>query len=117
LFPLELLGAIRAAKLEELPAAVRADLPDWLWQKLEAQHGAEEAMRIAQGLLNAAPLDLRVNLARVERAEAAARLEADGIAAHSTPYSPAGLRLATKPAIQRHPLFVEGLVEVQDEGS
>lgn len=117
LFPLELLGAIRAANLEELPAAVRADLPDWLWQKLEAQHGAEEAMRIAQGLLNAAPLDLRVNLARVERAEAAARLEADGIAAQSTPYSPAGLRLATKPAIQRHALFVEGLVEVQDEGS
>lgn len=117
LFPEALLSTIRAAKLDEWPAAVRADLPDWLWQRLEAQHGAEEAMRIAQGLLNPAPLDLRVNLARVERAEVAARLEADGITAHSTPYSPAGLRLQAKPAIQRHPFFVEGLFEVQDEGS
>jgi 16S rRNA (cytosine967-C5)-methyltransferase len=117
LFPGELLSTIRAAKLGESPAAVRADLPDWLWQKLEAQHGAEEAMRIARALLNPAPLDLRVNLARIERAEAAARLEADGIAAQRTAYSPAGLRLEAKPAIQRHALFVEGLVEVQDEGS
>jgi 16S rRNA (cytosine967-C5)-methyltransferase len=116
-FPGALLATIRAAELRDLPAAVRADLPDWLWQKLEAQHGAEEALRIAQGLLNAAPLDLRVNLARIEREEVAKRLEQDGNAVQSTPYSPAGLRLAAKPAIQRHPLFVEGLVEVQDEGS
>jgi 16S rRNA (cytosine967-C5)-methyltransferase len=74
-------------------------------------------MRIAQGLLNPAPLDLRVNLARIERADAAAQLAADGIAAQETPYSPAGLRLSAKPAIQRHPLFVQGLIEVQDEGS
>lgn len=113
----EILAQVRQSAGAALPPAVRADLPDWLWERLARQHGDEEALRIAQGLLNAAPLDLRVNLARVERAEAAARLEADGIAAQSTPYSPAGLRLATKPAIQRHPLFVEGLVEVQDEGS
>jgi 16S rRNA (cytosine967-C5)-methyltransferase len=74
-------------------------------------------MRIAQGLLNPAPLDLRVNLARMERAAAQARLVADGLQASPTPYSPAALRLAGKPAINRHPLFTEGLVEVQDEGS
>jgi 16S rRNA (cytosine967-C5)-methyltransferase len=74
-------------------------------------------MRIAQGLLNAAPLDLRVNLARVSREEALERLAKDGLEGSATPYSPAGIRLAGKPAINRHPLFEDGLVEVQDEGS
>ena len=98
-------------------AAVRADLPDWLWQRLEQQHGAAEALPIAQGLLNPAPLDLRVNLARVDRSAVRARLGEDGIQAEETAYSPAGLRLAGKPAINRHPLFADGLIEVQDEGS
>jgi len=108
---------IRRLQIAALPAAVRADLPDWLWERLAQQHGHDEALRIAQGLLNPAPLDLRVNLARIERSAAHARLAADGLASDPTRYSPAGLRLAGKPAINRHPLFAEGLVEVQDEGS
>jgi len=113
----ELLARVRQTDLNALPPAVRADLPDWLWDRLVAQSGEEEALRIAQGLLNPAPLDLRVNLARTEREAAQQRLAADGIEAKPTPYSPAGLRLAGKPAINRHALFSDGLVEVQDEGS
>src|SRR5258707_10824737 len=37
--------------------------------------------------------------------------------ASPTRFSPAGIRLAGKPAINRHALFRDGLVEVQDEGS
>ena len=107
----------RTAREETWPAAVRADLPDWLWRRLEAEQGSTEAMRIAQGLLNQAPLDLRVNLARTDRESVLAALAASGIEAAPTPYSPAGVRLAAKPAINRHPLFERGLVEVQDEGS
>ena len=112
-----LVARVRAAKSETFPAAVRADLPDWLWERLAATHGAEEAMRIAQGLLNPAPLDLRVNLAKLGRDEALAQLRASGIEAQPTPHSPAGLRVAGKPAINRHPLFTGGAIEVQDEGS
>jgi 16S rRNA (cytosine967-C5)-methyltransferase len=114
---LALVPRIKSARLENLPSAVRADLPDWLWQKLAADRTQDEAMRIAQALLNPAPLDLRVNLARIDRAAILERLAADGIEASATPYSPAGVRLARKVAINRHPLFSEGLVEVQDEGS
>ena len=60
----DLAARIRAARPEALPIAVRADLPDWLWERLAADHGEAEALRIAQGMLNPAPLDLRVNLAR-----------------------------------------------------
>jgi 16S rRNA (cytosine967-C5)-methyltransferase len=112
-----LLARVRAAKSESFPAAVRADLPDWLWERLIALHGEDEAMRIAQGLLNPAPLDLRVNLAKLGRDDALAQLRASGVEAEATPHSPAGIRLAGKPAINRHPLFQAGAIEVQDEGS
>jgi len=112
-----LVAHVRSASADAWPDAVRADLPDWLWQRLAAERGRDEALRLAQGLLNPAPLDLRVNLARISREEALARLARDGIAASATPHSPAGVRLAAKPAINHHALFREGLVEVQDEGS
>jgi 16S rRNA (cytosine967-C5)-methyltransferase len=117
LFDDDLIARLRAARSEDQPPAVRAELPDWLWLRLANAHGEEEALRIAQSLANPAPLDLRVNLARSSREDVLARLEADGLHALATPYSPAGIRLAGKPAINRHPLFRDGLVEVQDEGS
>jgi 16S rRNA (cytosine967-C5)-methyltransferase len=111
-----LAAGIRGARAE-LPIAVRADLPDWLWERLAAGYGEAEALRIAQGMLNPAPLDLRVNLARTGREAVLDRLARDGIDAAPTVHSPAGVRLAAKPAINRHELFREGLIEVQDEGS
>jgi 16S rRNA (cytosine967-C5)-methyltransferase len=113
----ELAQRIRTFRMDAVPAAVRADLPDWLWNKIDAEYGEGEAERISQGMLNPAPLDLRVNLARTGREEVRARLAQDGINAEPTPHSPAGLRVAGKPPINRHPLFRDGLVEVQDEGS
>lgn len=109
-----LIARVRGLDIETLPDAVRADLPDWLWQGLVEQQGAQEAAAIARGLLNPAPLDLRVNLARVPRDETLRQL---GLEAAPTPFSPSGIRVAGKPAINRHALFRDGLVEVQDEGS
>ena len=60
-------AALEPVVAEEFPPAVRADMPDWLWQRLVQQYGEDEAQRLAQGLLNPAPLDLRVNLARIDR--------------------------------------------------
>ena len=108
---------IKALKPDTLPDAVRADLPDWLWERLAEEQGAGEAARLAQALLQPAPLDLRVNVARVPRDEVLQRLLDDGFEARATPYSPAGIRCAGRPPINRHPLFEGGLVEVQDEGS
>jgi 16S rRNA (cytosine967-C5)-methyltransferase len=114
---LDFIARIRGARAAEFQPAVRADLPDWLWNTLVAEHGEADALAIAQGLLNPAPLDLRVNLVRLDREAALSRLQQDEVAGTPTPLSPAGVRLHDKPAINRHPLFLEGLVEVQDEGS
>jgi 16S rRNA (cytosine967-C5)-methyltransferase len=110
----ELATRIKSAGAAALPPAVQADLPDWLWERLVTEFGAEEAGAIAQGLLGAAPLDLRVNLAKLSRDEALGKLGLEGAA---TPYSPAGIRMKGKPAINRHALFLDGSLEVQDEGS
>jgi 16S rRNA (cytosine967-C5)-methyltransferase len=112
-----LLERARAARMEDQPAAVQVDLPDWLWEKLVAQYGAAEARAIALGLLNAAPMDLRANAVKLSRDQAIAALASSGVRCEPTQFSPTGIRLADKPPINRHPLFLDGSVEVQDEGS
>jgi 16S rRNA (cytosine967-C5)-methyltransferase len=105
------------ARAEDQSFAVRCDLPDWLLAKLQRQYGEAELLALAQSLQRRAPLDLRVNLHKAEREAVLARLAADGIAAQATPYSPVGVRLEAKPQINRHPLFLHGAIEIQDEGS
>jgi 16S rRNA (cytosine967-C5)-methyltransferase len=124
----ELAGALRSGEAEwlegvkgaargPLALAVEADLPDWLIARLAPAIGERELVRLAGALNQPAPLDLRVNALKAERDPVAAELAADGIIAIPTPFSPVGLRLRDKPALNRHPLFTSGAIEVQDEGS
>lgn len=113
---LEWLRGLKGAQLNEQSDAIRLDLPDWLYERLHAQYG-EHLPTLMSSLNSAAPLDLRVNPLKAARDEVLARFEAEGIAAAATPHSPLGLRLQGKPALQKHPLFLDGSVEVQDEGS
>jgi 16S rRNA (cytosine967-C5)-methyltransferase len=100
----------------ELGAAEALDLPDWLWSALETSLPAEREP-LARAWLKPAPLDLRINPLKTTREAVQAALAADGIDAVPTPYSPLGLRVTGKAALQRHPLFLEGAIEIQDEAS
>jgi len=111
------LSRVRAADVAALPLAVQVSLPDWIWTRLGAGRNYDEALALARALLRAAPLDLRVNTLLASREEVLARLHEDGLEAAPTPFSPVGVRLDDKPALQRHPLFLEGKIEVQDEAS
>ncbi|PKO85404.1 MAG: SAM-dependent methyltransferase [Betaproteobacteria bacterium HGW-Betaproteobacteria-12] len=113
----EWLAAAKALPDSDLPPAVRCDLPDWLYARLEAQLGADETLALAAALNQPAPLDLRVNTLKASRDEVLTRLAADGIAAQAGALSPLAVRLRDKPALAKHPLFLEGAFEVQDEGS
>jgi 16S rRNA (cytosine967-C5)-methyltransferase len=113
----EWLVAVKRADVESLPPAVRLSLPDWLWDRLSAQLGRNEATALARALLTPAPLDLRVNTLIADRESVLAELKREGIGGEPTPYSPVGIRLAGHPAINRHSLYARGAIEVQDEGS
>ena len=113
----EWLADIRRQPEPELTLAEQLDFPDWLVERLAPRMSAEELLALARALNTPAPLDLRVNTLKAERDGVITRLAADGIVATPCPYSPLGLRLKTKPYLQKHPAYLDGSIEVQDEGS
>jgi len=111
------LGQVKAIKLEELPLSVQAELPQWLVEKLQQTMTDEAILALGRSMQQPAALDLRVNTLLASRDEILQALQAEGMDAQPTPYSPLGIRLKGKPSLTRHPLFLAGKIEVQDEGS
>ncbi len=111
------LATVKAMSDDTLPPAVRCDLPDWLYARLEGQYGADEVVPLAAAINQSAPLDLRVNTLKMTRETLLEKLAAAGIPAAAGGLSPLAVRLRDKPALAKHPLFLEGAFEVQDEGS
>jgi 16S rRNA (cytosine967-C5)-methyltransferase len=109
----------RIARIDRhaLPLALRANLPQWLLDKLVARDGEAATMELAEALNRPAPLDLRTNALKAKREDAIAELRIAGIECEPTPYAPLGIRVRKKPALQNMPLFKDGAIEVQDEGS
>ena len=98
-----------AAIREGEPRAQGSLLPTWIIPELSS-HVAEAEW---PALLERAPLDLRVNAAKATRDAMTSHF--DG--ATPTPISPWGLRLPSDSPVEQDPAFVDGRVEVQDEGS
>jgi 16S rRNA (cytosine967-C5)-methyltransferase len=120
-------GALRAheaawlaelkARSQPLPAAVAADLPDWLWTRLGQAYGEERRASLARAWLTPAPFDVRVNALKTTREAALAGLASEQLDVAKTPYSPLGLRIRGRPMLAKHPMLADGRLEVQDEGS
>jgi 16S rRNA (cytosine967-C5)-methyltransferase len=111
------LARSRAIDPATLPDKLRHNLPDWLAGALREELGAAACTALADALLQPAPLDLRVNALKAKREAVQRELLEAGIDAQPTPYSPWGLRVHGKPALQKLGVFTRGEVEVQDEGS
>lgn len=113
----EWLGHVKGIKNAELPLSVQAELPDWIIEKLHAHYSDAEILALGQSMQHSAALDLRVNTHLATRDEIMQGLQAEGVEAQITPYSPIGIRVKGKPALNKSPLFLGGKFEVQDEGS
>jgi len=112
------LASVKGFKIDDLTLAEQAELPDWVVSELQAAGRSDDSiLALGRSLAQPAPLDLRVNTLKMKREAVLTELDALGIGAETTPYSPFGLRVAGKPAINRHTLFKEGAVEGLDEGS
>ncbi len=99
------------------PLAVKIELPQWVVDRLSAYYDEATIRRLGQSLQQPAPLDVRVNTLLATRDEVLAALPGSGLKGAPTRYSPFGIRLEGKPALNKHPMFNAGKIEVQDEGS
>ncbi len=111
------LGHVKGLDESTLPLALRAELPDWVVDKMYGQYREEEILALGRAMQQPAPLDLRVNTLLANRDEVLQALQAEGMDAKATPLSPYGIRLRNKPSLNKHALFLSGRFEVQDEGS
>ena len=110
-------GALKGRSTADFTLAEQADFPDWLTDRLLTHMEPPALLELAQGLNQAAPLDLRVNSLKAEREDILRQFAEEGIEAEAGKFSPLAIRLKTKPALQSHPLYLSGAIEVQDEGS
>ena len=92
-----------APAAEDEQAAEAGIVPDWLLSELS------ELVEVTPALTERAPLDLR---AKPPREPLIGELGAE-----PTPHSPWGLRLPPDTRISDHPAYLEGRIEVQNEGS
>ena len=99
-----------------LPDKLRHNLPEWLAELLQTELG-DEFWPLVNSLNAPAGLDLRVNAFKAKLDDVQIALKAGGLLSEITPYSPLGLRLQGKPALNKLEVFTRGDVEVQDEGS
>lgn len=98
-----------APKAEGEPVAPARAVPEWVRDRFDPLLDDGEV----HVLMARAPLDLRVNRLKGERAEAMAQLPE----AQPTRLSPVGLRLPEGFRVEETGAWRSGLVEVQDEGS
>ncbi|CAB3871238.1 Ribosomal RNA small subunit methyltransferase B [Achromobacter deleyi] len=110
------LKRVKQIDLATLPRAVRGSIPDWLDERLGAMDSPET---LIDALNRQASLDLRVNPLKVERDAMLTELQqsAGRYEPVAMPFSPWGIRMEGRPAINRWPQFENGSIEVQDEGS
>src|ERR1700733_1584440 len=112
-------AALTSRSLEQAPAHIAGDYPEWLDGYL-AQAFGDDRVAEATAMASRAPLDLRVNTLKAKREKVQGSIPHLG--ARPTPWSPIGLRIelsadARNIGIHAEEDFIKGAIEVQDEGS
>jgi 16S rRNA (cytosine967-C5)-methyltransferase len=111
--------ALSMRTTEDAPDHVRGDYPEWLSASFKAAFGKDAAGE-GEAMALRAPLDLRVNTLKTMRIKALPALaEYEAVAGN---HSPDAIRIPPRAdgrikPVQADPLFLKGMVEIQDEGS
>lgn len=104
----------------DAPMHVQADIPEWLAPSFERMFG-DRAVEEGRALAQRAPVDLRVNTLKSDRARVLKALARYG--AEPTPLSPVGIRIlpptgpGRTPNVEAEPGHAKGWFEIQDEAS
>lgn len=116
---LELLHSEAFDSLKEdkkFPPYTRASSPEWLFSLLAKQYGDKEAEQLLLTSNTQAPAAIRTNLLKTTRENLFQRLEKKHAVKLST-HAPAGILFLERTNYFNLEEFLEGLFEVQDEGS
>lgn len=98
--------------------AVTTSHPRWLIDRWLAELGCAETQALCRANNAVAPMGLRVNTLKTAPAEAAGRLREQGLSVEASPYLDYALRLLRpRQDITQTPLYEEGWIQIQDEGS
>ncbi len=93
------------------------EFPDWIIELLKPSFTEEQVISLAQYFQEQAPLDLRVNIVKKDVDSVFSILKNEGLNPQRTAYSPFAIRLMNKSFLAKHKLFLDGIIEVQDESS
>jgi 16S rRNA (cytosine967-C5)-methyltransferase len=111
--------ALDKRDVSDAPDFVRGDYPEWLAGSFAKIFGKDAASE-GEAMALRAPLDLRVNTLKTMRIKALPALaEYEAVAGL---HSPDSIRIPPRSdgrikPVQADPLFIKGMVEIQDEGS
>jgi len=100
----------------DMPDEVTGECPAWAAAGMKRRFG-DAFLRELQALLKPAPLDLRVNLLKADRASMLTAIAEAGLKATPCPISPLGIRVEERPSLNTLPMLKDGQIEIQDEGS
>ena len=100
--------------LQTAPPEIRCDCPGWLWPLFAERPEAQSSLEV---LRNRAPIGIRVNAGKSKRADVLDRLCAEGLDARPSPLSPHAIMVSKARGLDRHELYQNGIIEVQDPGA
>ena len=102
--------------ISELPIHEQVCTQEWLLDATRERWG-DDAPQVWRAMMDSAPMVLRVNLRRASRERVLKQLQSDNIECTLGAISPAAIVVHQRVNLMQHPLYLSGIVEVQDEGS
>ena len=101
--------------MTSLPIHEQVCTQDWLLT--ETKRKWDDAEDVWRAMMQPAPVCLRVNLRRVDRQRVLDALVSEGLPCEAGKHSPAAIIVNKRVNLTQHPIFKDGMIEIQDEGS
>lgn len=109
------LDTLEEKKQQKLPPEILFSVPDPFFSRIKAAY-PDTYPQLLSVLNEKAPLTIRVNTLKMDRDTLFSKLQTS-YAIEKTKHSPLGITFLQPAKLHTHPLFIEGVFEVQDEGS
>ena len=101
---------------DEVPLRERCECPEWAFERLSKSLG-DDFEKEMRAMMDDAPMDIRVNTLKTDRDTVFAKLKKEGMDIKLGEVSPLSIRVFGRPNITQNPLYLNGAIDFQDEGS